>query len=86
MGGDYIYDEYSGNGKPYWSPRHESDRRILDNRQLNIGNAPVWTKQGVYFREDSAIRTSNVGNNNLETINPYTVIMWVYVLNIDQES
>ena len=59
--GGTTYNELtaSGNGRPQWNNKY-NDRRVLfdDTRQLNdLGVAPEWTKLGVMFREQSALRT-----------------------------
>ena len=90
LGGSTIKNELSvqNNGKPQWNNKYHDDRRVLydGTRQLgDLGNPPEWTDLGVMFREQSALRTPSSGHS-LVTNPPYTIIIWVYVLIIEQES
>ena len=90
LGGSTVKNELtaSSNGNPQWNNKYHDDRRVLfdGTRQLgDLGNSPEWTNLGVMFREESALRTPSSGHD-LYTNPPYTIIMWVYVLRVDQES
>ena len=88
LNGGTVDNEITSNGKPRWNNKYNDDRRVLfdGTRQLgDLGNSPEWTNLGVMFREESALRNPSSGHN-LATNPPYTIIMWVYVLKVNQES
>ena len=86
--GNVVFNKDAQSGYPQWNSNYNDDRRMLgnDSRKLNdLGNPPKWTKLGVFFVEQSALRTPLSGQS-LVTTPPYTIIMWVYVLKVNQES